>query len=114
MQQTIMLLTPLVLATGLFAQGSTTSVEWEKFSALGIVAVVLIFLVTRMMPVALAEIVKQSAEFRAAILSNQIAFTESLSKIMDNHEADQKLIVAELAKMREQCLATQIKIAGEK
>jgi Sec-independent protein translocase protein TatA len=111
--QTIALLLPIVLATGLFAQATATAQEWEKYTALGIVAVVLIFLVTKMLPSAMSEIMKQGTEFQKAILANQIAFKESLDKILERHENDQKVIVAELSRVREQCLATRLKWEDE-
>lgn len=59
----------------------TLPVEWGNLTALGIVAVVIIFIVTKMLPDLHKKFVEQSIVFATATKEMQISFTKTLETL---------------------------------
>src|SRR3972149_10487765 len=88
-------------AVCLFAEQSAGGMMggWESLTALGIVAVVLIFIVTKMLPALHKLFIEQSSIFADTIKEMQKNFTEILDKMNERESMRSDAIT----KMREHC-----------
>lgn len=97
---------PLAVAIGLFAEGSSNGdplAPWANLTALGIVGLCMVFIVTKMLPDLHKKFVDQSEIFAKTGENVVKNFSETLDKMHNRqHEKDQK--VAEvLTALREHC-----------
>ncbi len=90
--------------------GSWLNFRWQDLTALAIVAVVLIFIVTKMLPDLHMKFIDQSKVFGEAIERIQKAFTDTLDKMHARVEdrdkvrhEDQRIFTQALIELTEQC-----------
>jgi type III secretory pathway component EscR len=74
----------------LLAQGEAGQIEWGNLTALGIVAVVLIFIVTRMLPDLHAKFKAQSDVFIETVRDIQVVFSTTVKEIQADFTASTK------------------------
>lgn len=111
----LFLIFSLASAVGLFAEGGgDTFGNWGNLTALGIVAVVIVFIVTKMLPDLHGKFVDQSKVFAATIEAMQGKFSEILDKMHarnaeqeKEHLASLSQVAKEVAELRVNCTAFQ-------
>ena len=101
---TLKLLLPFAGAITLFAESSPDPMrEWEKLTALGIVALVLIYIVTKMLPSLHEKFVAQSLAFAEAMTKAESKFAETVDKIAVRSHEDAIEHAKALVDLREHC-----------
>ena len=86
---TVKLAAPLLVAFGLFAQVPADSLTgWGSLTALGIVAIVLVFIVTRMLPQIHLQFAEQAKAFAETISKGQVEFSSTLDRMAERHAAE--------------------------
>ena len=96
---------PFTIAIGLFAQGGQTLEGWGQLTALGIVAVVLIFIVTKLLPQAADRFVKQTELHVDAQKAQQAEFVRVIDAIHARAHDDYQALAAAISQLQVHCAA---------
>lgn len=111
------LVSSLFATVALLAEGTTTALpsEWANLSAMGILATVVIWLVTRVLPDHAAKANEQSKMFAETLQKSQEQFTNTLDKMHARAEDWEKrrqdsmqAVANELASLQANCAAQLI------
>ena len=101
---TVKLAAPLLVAFGLFAQAPADPLTgWGSLTALGIVAIVLVFIVTRMLPQIHLQFAEQAKAFAETISKGQVEFSSTLDRMAERHAATEREHIKALTELREHC-----------
>ena len=112
---TLKLAMPFAFSIFLFAESANDQLgSWGQLTALGVVAVVLIFIVTRMLPSIHEQFVRQSEVFAAAMAKAQSDFAESAAAIAKQQHEDSVKMNESVSALREHCAAARLVLEGRK
>lgn len=103
---TMKLSLPFALAITIFAEtngGDQFMGPWSQLTALGIVAVVLVFIVTKMLPNIHDQFVSQAKTFADAMAKVQESFAEATKEIAQRQHEDSAELTRTVTALREHC-----------
>ena len=93
----------------LFAQAPVVDPlgAWGQLTALGIVAVVLVFIIVRMLPAIHVQFVQQATVFADAMIAVQKEFSEAMIRLGNVQHEDTLQITKAVVELREHCAAAR-------
>lgn len=100
----------------LFAQAPVVDPlgAWGQLTALGIVAVVLVFIIVRMLPAIHVQFVQQATVFADAMIAVQKEFSEAMIRLGTVQHEDSVSITKAVTELREHCAAARALLKGIK
>ncbi len=107
---------PFGIAIAMFAESDLGSPvgSWGQLTALGIVAVVLVFIVTKMLPNIHEKCMEQSKAFAEAMAAAQKEFAATTNRIAERQHEDSAEISKQLSELREHCATVRSSLEGHR
>ncbi len=107
---------PFGVAIALFAESDAGGPigNWGQLTALGVCAIVLIFIVTKMLPNIHEQFMKQSNAFAEAMARAQTEFAATADRIAQRQHDDSAELSKRIAELREHCAAARAALEGQK